>query len=242
MDETKEEIKDMVERLHVSITSTHTPPPPTVLRQEDSQTQFWNVAPWREVRNSGKGNPDANSPVLSLFMEDQFGNPIPDEVKERVSDTLHSYWIDVHNSGEPVRPWSETGLRRKDDFQVTMERKFPWLKLCEGHWKAKQLWINYFDKGKWKSPSNKPSPVPGNKPAKPNEPKERTPIEISSDAGDAPASSKRGREGDEDHESASSKRRKGKAKETALPDFHPARPQPKKTGARLGRVSTSSPT
>ena len=235
----------MLEQLHDSIAGAHTPPQPTVLQQEDYQTQFWKVASWREIRSGGKvKDSDSYPPILSMFMEDEFGNPISDGVKEEVYDALQSYWIDLHDSGEPVRGWSETGLRRKDDFQVSMERKFPWLKLCEGHWKAKQLWINYF--GKWKrSPSNKSSPTPdgktagsGNKPTQ--QLKERTPIEISSDAS-APASSKRDREGDEDHESASSKRHKGKERETALPNFHPPRPQAKKTGVRLGRVSAFSP-
>lgn len=228
----------MLEELHDSIT----PPQPTILEQEDYQTRFWKVSSWREIRSSGKAkDSDSNPPILSMFMEDEFGDPISDGVKEEVYDTLQSYWIDVHDSGEPVRGWSETGLRRKDHFQVSMERKFPWLKLCEGHWKVKQLWINYF--GKWKrSPSNKPSPTPdettagsGNKPIQ--QPK-KTPIDISSDLGDALANLKRGRS-DEDRNSASSKRHKGK--ESVLPTFHPPRPQAKKTGARLGKVSTFSP-
>ena len=140
-------------------------------------------------------------PVLSIFMEDQSGKAVSEEVKDEVLDTLQSYWINVHDSRETVCSWTDTGLVRKDNFLATMERKFPWLKLCEGCWKTKQLWINYF--GKWKSQSTKASPGPTNKPGQHQEPKAGTLINISSDISDAPASSKCRREGDKDSQPSS---------------------------------------
>ena len=133
---------------------------------------------------------DDNVPVLSMFMEDEFGKPVLADVRDEVYDTIQSYWINIHDNGGEVHGWTNTGLQRKEDFQDTMERKFPWLKLCEGCWKSKQLWINYFGKSK-KGPLNKSSPVPDNKSTKSDEPKEKTPIEISSDDSDPPANVKR---------------------------------------------------
>lgn len=244
MGEATEEIKDMVQQLQVSIAGGETPLSPKVLRREDFRTRYWNVASWREKRNNGKiKDSDINAPIFSIFMEDEFGVLVSDEVKDEVLDTLQSYWIDVHDSGELICNWKETGFRRKEDFLATMERKFPWLRLCEGHWKTKQLWINYF--GRWKrSPSNKQSPVPGDsrdtkkKDSPPHE-RQETPIDISSDVSNGLASLKHGRDGDEDCEPAPSKRHKGKEREAAPSTFHPPRPQPKKTKAKLGKVRLS---
>jgi hypothetical protein len=233
IDETKEEIKAMIEQIQTSIADANASQSPALaedLHQKNFDTCFWNAASWRGLRSNGAKDLDLNAPILSLFMEDQAGNPISEEVRADVYDTIQSYWIDVRDDGEQVRLWKETGLRRKEDFLAKMERKFPWLKLCEGHWKTKQLWINYF--GKWKkTPPNKPSPVPDNKSS---QPKEKTPIEISSDDGVAPANTKRRREGEED--SQPPKRHKGKEREVAPPTFHPPRPQPKKMKAKLGKV------
>ena len=108
-----------------------------------------------------------NSPVLSLFMEDGFGQPILDEVKEEVRRDLFGYWNNMHNDGKILKNYMDLGFKRREDFHKTMEGKFPWLHLCKGHWKVKQLWINYFSS--WKKThlppsldSKNPSPGPSN--------------------------------------------------------------------------------
>ena len=236
MGESTEEIKAMMRKLQASVTGTDTPILPKVLRQEDfPQTKFWYVTSWRGIRNAGKAkDPDVNAPVLSMFLEDQFGKLVSEEVKDEVLDALQSYWIDVHNTGEKIRGWSETGLLRKDDFQTTMERKFPLLRLCEGHWKVRQLWTNYTGKWKRSSPSKR---SPGDSSDTQNK-RQETPIEISSDDSDPPANIKRRREGEE--ESQPPKRHKGKEREAVPSKFHPTRPQPKKK-AKLGTVRISLP-
>ena len=135
----------MMQEIQVSIADvTASPPPAKVLRREDFKTKYWEATLWRQHRSSGTKEMDANRPILSMFMEDQFGTPVPADVRDEVYNTVQSYWIDVCSEGEEVHGWTTTGLRRKEDFQDMMERKFPWLKLCGGRWKSKQLWINYF--------------------------------------------------------------------------------------------------
>ena len=36
-----------------------------------------------------------------------------------------------------------------------MEEKYPWLRLCEAHWKVDQLWVSYFST--WKRPRTAPN-------------------------------------------------------------------------------------
>ena len=86
---------------------------------------------------------NANMLVLTMFLEDQFGKLVSEEVKDEVLNTLQSYWIDVHSTREQIHGWSETGLLRKEDYQMMIKHKFPLLRLCKGHWKVRQLWTNY---------------------------------------------------------------------------------------------------
>jgi len=64
-----------------------------------------------------------------------------------------------------------------------------------------------------------------------------TPVEIPSDEDNAPTGSKPRRE-DSGPGSGSSTRLKGKGKEVMTPNSHPARPNPKKINAKIGKVSS----
>ena len=217
-------------------------------------SKYWRQAPWQAIRNKSKSK-DPNLPILSLFMEDEFGNPVSDEVKEEVRGDLYGYWTDVlndiDNTGEVLTRYKDLGFKRKEDFRKTMEGKYPWLRLCEGHWKVRQLWINHFSS--WKR-VHMPAPPPPTNPADPNgvtpielssdegdsdDREPMTPIEISSDGDDSPTGSKRRREESNDSES-SSKKHKGKGKEVAASNFHHPPPQTKKTKAKVAKPVVSN--
>ena len=227
----------MMQEIQVLITGVMAPPPPAkVLRQEDFKTKYWEAMLWWEHRSSGTKELDANAPILSMFMEDRFGELVLANVRDEVHNAIQSYWIDIRSDGEEVHCWTSTGLWRKEDFQDMMERKFPWLKPCSGHWRSKQLWINYFRKLK-KAPSNKLFPILDNKSTKSDEPKEKTQIEISSDDSNPPANIKHRQEGEEEPQPP--KRYKGKEKEAAPSTPHHLQAQPKRKKAKLEKVSLS---
>ena len=71
----------------------------------------------------------------------------------------------------------------------------------------------------------------------PNNSKENTLIEISSDLNPTPAGLKHKHKDDKISKAASSKKHKGKGKEVETFDFHPPQPQPKKINAKITRVS-----
>lgn len=215
-------------------------------RHEDFKgVRFWFNGPWQAVCNRATVK-DANCSILSLFMEDEFGKGISGEIKTALHGDLGAYWNDIRDSGERLPNYSGLGLRRKEDFRMKFESMYPWLRLCEGHWKVNQLWINYF--GLWKkrvltvsnsvpSSSSSSSSNTKNKSAIPNNSKENTPIKVSSDPNDVSTSFKRRHEDNQDTEAGSAKRHKGKGKEVKIFDFHPPRPQPKKTNAKIAKVS-----
>ena len=84
-------------------------------------------------------------------MEDKFSHPIPRGIKTAVCKDVYSYWNGLHFAGsDDLHNFGKLSLECKDHFCCTMESKYPWLHLCEGHWKVNQLWVNYFHT--WKKP------------------------------------------------------------------------------------------
>jgi hypothetical protein len=138
---------------------------------------------------------DIDSPILSLFFEDESGNPVSDEVKDQVRGDLTAYWLDMVKDGETPCHYKGLGFKRREHYRKTMEEKYPWLWLCEGHWKVKQIWVNY-----WKK-SRVPLAATNNKSGTPIEISSNTedsspvpiPIEVSSDEDAISAGSKHGR-------------------------------------------------
>ena len=131
----------------VPLDSTPTQPGdiPVNPKQEDyGHLKYWNRARWDSIRN-GIRTEMITTPIISLFYEDWDGSLISDDICKQVRRDLAAYWIDVHiKYSEEVTSIENTGLTRQDHYIETMENRYPWLRLCEGHWKARQIWKNHF--------------------------------------------------------------------------------------------------
>ena len=235
-------------------------------KEEDYNTRFWKQGMWQPFRNGVVAN-ETDSPTLTLFMEDEFGRPISEEVKEELRSDAMMYWNGVLEKGKgaSLKNYMDLGLEQKEDFRSTMENKYPWLRLCDGHWKTKQVWINYFSR--WRDghmpqdastrqvfhiSSDSPTPVPAiptDVPSVPTHvpdvPKGPTPgsnnLEGRTPAPDYPRGLpgyKRRRDIDTTSNQGPSKKQKGKMRDTAEPAmFHHARSLPRsKLAARKSRV------
>lgn len=102
---------------------------------------FWDPEPWHAVRKPSSPL-SFDAPVFSIWMEDEFGRPIPEAVRSNLREDANSYWTDMYKEGEIPVNWVDLGYARKEDFRNTMEDKYQWLRLCDGNWKTRQLWIN----------------------------------------------------------------------------------------------------
>ena len=207
-------------------------------RADYKDVVYWARKPWMSIRNRTTVK-TMDAPVLKLFLEDEFGNPMPEDIKDEVLKDTRGFWKDelTAGRGEMLTCYSDLGFKMRNDFRVLLEGKYPWLRLCDGHWKVYQLWINYFSS--WKD-TNMPSSA----------------IVISSDEGegedgkgssadgkrsqenneDGPTGAKRGRENDNEGADPS-KRHKGKGKAAVTPDFHPPKPKRGKVKANVAKVS-----
>ena len=201
------------------------------------------------IRGNGS-NTDPNSPGFSRFFEDEDGQELSPDAKTQVFEDLYGFWLNTLKAGDPEKQlgnWSDIGLKLKEDFHQTLESKHPWLRLCDGQWKSKQLWVNYYGtwrKGKVKSPTpsdtrgnTKPTsnpkdltltlndPLP-NSPNSPipnslNDPIPDSPIEILFDTNETSTGSKRRRkDGDDPVSGPLSKCNKGKQPIVAPTAFH----------------------
>ena len=134
-------------------------------------------------------------------------------------------------------------FRHREEFRTTLEGKYPWLRLCNGHWKIQQLWTNYFHK--WKG---RVTTTPGSNPADrtvisiPTESDENSDpfeavIEIPTSSDEGSAGSKRGRPDEID--TSPSKKHKGKGKEVARPTVpsQPRKHRKQKAKANIAKVS-----
>lgn len=235
IDESRDDIKNLIK--HVSINVVGAPIPrikkvktsdiPLNPRREDYiNVKYWSQEPWSEVRRGTSTN-DTDSPIFSSFMEDEFGNSISKGVKSAVIDDVKGFWTDMYNTTGPPKPFTQTGLTTKENFRTRMEGRYPWLRLCEAHWKVNQLWINYFTT--WK-----PTTTPGGTPTG----GKNIPvpvIELETSDSDASIGSKRGREDAE--QMIPSKKLKERQIEKPAP--RPAQKQPKKSRAKVAKVRST---
>ena len=200
-------------------------------RDDHRFVKYWKHEMWLAIRRKAKTD-DAEEPVFSIFMEDEFGNPIPEGVRRALRNDVYGFWID---KGTCIEGYQETGLTTKESFRTIMEGKYPWLRLCEGHWKVVQVWTNclttYSRRSKSKDTDSKTQhKMAPTSTASTN--RNGIPIIKMETDSSVSAGSKRGHEDDSDEQLP----KKHKAKEVA-PSFHPARPQRTKPKAKVVKVS-----
>ena len=114
--------------------------------------EHWRQGPWQSTQNTPQTDADDSDgqPVYSVWMEDQFGEPISEDIKTAIHEDIYSYWSGMFMDNKislQMAP-KDVAFRFREEFRIAMEGKYPWLRLCAAHWKVRQLWTNYFSK--WK--------------------------------------------------------------------------------------------
>ena len=138
------------------------------------------------------------------------------------------FWFDKFADPETrplLGPRNKIGFQMSEDFRVTLEGKYPWLRLCEASWKVAQVWQTGWSS--WASTY--------------------CPANVSDNDSDTDAAVvvgvKRSHTDEGDHPRLVSKKsRKGKERaveEDQVPksDPRPPRPKPTKRGAKVATVS-----
>ena len=147
-DDTKATIETMVNRL----TPGYAPPGsvshiPLNPKAQDwaSRIPFWNKGAWKALKKKSNGPIRLDSSVASAFLEDENGCAVSDDVLKAVYKDVRGFFADKYNNPETrgeLGPREKVGLQTSEQFHILLEGKYPWLRLCDGHWKVNQLWTN----------------------------------------------------------------------------------------------------
>jgi hypothetical protein len=184
-------------------------------RERYPLVRWWDKDRWLAIK-AGRTENNSNSAINSIFLEDERGFQISPELQLSLLGDVRGRWNDLRDEGSMPGPWRSMGFTIKEDFRKAVEGKYPFLRLCEGHWKIGQLWSNNFTS--WE--------------------RLQTIIISSDDDQDPVGGSAQKRSHVNDGNAESSKKHKGEGATTS--NFHP--PGPRSKGkARIGRVSNSSP-
>jgi hypothetical protein len=145
VDRTEKNVKEMADRLSTRFIGKAPGDqdiPLKPLRVDYPRVPYWVQDDWLRLRG-GHGS-DTTSPTYS----DAFRDPIPEGVRTDLHTQVVTYWNQIFRQGVTPLPYDDNDADILDAFQTRMEKKFPWLRLCEGHWKVKQVWKNCY--GGWK--------------------------------------------------------------------------------------------
>ena len=187
---------------------------------------FWYKKTWLSVKGGNDRPSDIKSSISALFLEDERGCTVSREVREAVYQDARGFMTDKASKPETRRELhsqSKLGFRIREEFRKTLEEKYPWLRLCEGHWKAPQIWQNVWSS--WVTDWTK------------NHPDEPLPP---SHTGSPGSVGKKHSITDEEDHPGPSKKLKGKEVEreyVPTPKPYSSRPKPRKTSGKAARVS-----
>ena len=133
IDATKEDIRSLIQNLSIK-TSTGVPdvPPAGILLNPHNENfrmlKFWDSGLWKKIWSGAAAKLSENAPVLSMFLEDEYGRPIPDDVKAQLLGDMQAYWKDLVCSEQiSSLNYSQISYQVREDFHTTMEGKYPFL-------------------------------------------------------------------------------------------------------------------
>lgn len=104
---------------------------------------YWDREPWLEIRNR-RTAVDTEDPILVLFYEDENGSVVSKAEIRAVRNTARSYFQLLWDNNRAPTCWSDAPLDVRIDFVRRLEEEYKWLRYCNRHWKAEQVFMNYY--------------------------------------------------------------------------------------------------
>lgn len=104
---------------------------------------YWYRAPWASIRG-GKAFVSTDNPILTLFLEDKTGRLVPNSEMKAVRDHALVYFKQLWVAGRAPKSWTAAPPNLQIGFVRHMEEAFEFLRYCHRHWKAEQIFMNYY--------------------------------------------------------------------------------------------------
>jgi hypothetical protein len=77
-------------------------------------------------------------------MEDEDGYQIPEDMKSDARKLAKRFFWQLLRLGQAPAKWGDIGQDVSNELTHQLETEFPWLRFCEGHWKAKKVPTNSY--------------------------------------------------------------------------------------------------
>lgn len=114
------------------------------LDQKDFQAVwYWDREPWSKLRG-GKAEVKPDDPVLTIFLEDANGKPVPKQEMQAVRNHANGYFVGLWDTERAPSSWKYAPLDVRVDFVRKLEEEFEFLRYCDRHWKSEQIFMNYY--------------------------------------------------------------------------------------------------
>ena len=112
--------------------------------QSSSDTNLPGTSTKSSKKSGKKVSSAGDSSTLSCWMEDENGQPIPEDDRSAARAKARSFWNKLFGKGIAPSCLGKADINIQDEYIALMEHAFPWLRYCKNHWKAKQLWSNNY--------------------------------------------------------------------------------------------------
>ena len=120
-------------------------PLPPLAREDYPNVKYWDSDDYTSLRKVGRNNEVVKkSSILSSYMEDKNGDPIPEGTRNAAREVAKGFFILLLQKGRAPTTWGDASIDIKNQLTYMLETGFDFLRLCSHHWKAKQIATNSY--------------------------------------------------------------------------------------------------
>jgi hypothetical protein len=131
-------------------------PLPQLDRGNYPNVQHWCGNSYKGLRKLGKNNDDDDDDeanlegkrlkgsILSCYMEDENGEQIPEATRYTARGEAKAFFNLLMERGRAPPIWGDVSIDAKNELIHILESRFPFLRLCDDHWKANKIATNSY--------------------------------------------------------------------------------------------------
>jgi hypothetical protein len=126
-------------------------------QEEYPRVRYWTVDVYSGLRRLGRNNDedgvDNETSILSCYMEDEEGRPVPESTRAAARALAKGFFNLILEKGRAPATWGDASIDIANELIHRLESEFPFLRLCKNHWKSKKLATNSYSQ--WHTPAIK---------------------------------------------------------------------------------------
>ena len=136
-------------------------PLPQLHKEKTPKVSYWFETSYTDTRRRGK-NGEVNLEekkikglILSCYMEDENGDDIPKARRDKARMVAKGFFNLLLQMGRAPSAWGQAAIDVQNEYVYLMEVRFPFLRLCDNHWKAMRIATNSYSQWYGNTPAGK---------------------------------------------------------------------------------------